>query len=67
MNILTKHKLAPMPTENSMDIPPKTAGKKVIEEGVIELNVENNTPELLAQLNAQYKQPKKESTNNKGR
>lgn len=41
----------PMPTENSIDIPPKTAGKKVIEEGEIELSLEKNTPELIEKLN----------------
>ena len=42
---------APMPTEKTLDIPPKTAGKKVIEEGEIILNLENNTPELISKLN----------------
>lgn len=42
---------APMPTENSIDIPPKTAGKKVIEEGEISISLEQNTPELIAKLN----------------
>ena len=42
---------SPMPTEKGIDIPPKTAGKKVIEEGEIELKLESNTPELIAKLN----------------
>ena len=50
---------SPMPTERSIDIPPKSAGEKVIEEGEIILNLENNTPELMAKLN--------KSKNNEGR
>jgi len=42
---------APMPTEKTLDIPPKTAGKKVIEEGTIILKVEPNNRELLEKLN----------------
>jgi len=42
---------SPMPTEKDLDIPPKSAGEKVIEEGEIELKLENNTPELLHKLN----------------
>lgn len=42
---------APMPTEQSLDIPPKTAEQKVIEEGEIILSLEPNTPELIAKLN----------------
>ena len=42
---------SPMPTESSIDIPPKTAGKKIIEAGEIELKLESNTPELIAKLN----------------
>lgn len=42
---------SPMPTERSIDIPPKTAGQKVIEEGEIVLKLEQNTPELIAKLN----------------
>lgn len=42
---------SPMPTEKSIDIPPKSAGEKVIEEGEIVLNLESNTPELIARLN----------------
>ena len=43
---------APMPTEKTLDIPPKTAGKKVIEEGEIILNLEPNTKELVDKVNA---------------
>ena len=43
---------SPVPTEKSIDIPPKTAGKKVIEEGEIVLSLEANTPELIAKLNS---------------
>ena len=42
---------SPMPTETSIDIPPKTAGQKVIEEGEVTLSLEENTPELIAKLN----------------
>lgn len=42
---------SPMPTENSIDIPPKTAGQKVIEEGEIVLSLEQNTTELIERLN----------------
>lgn len=42
---------SPIPTEKSIDIPPKSAGEKVIEEGEIILSLENNTPELIAKLN----------------
>ncbi len=42
---------SPVPTDKSLDIPPKTAGQKVIEEGEIVLNLEKNTPELIAKLN----------------
>ena len=42
---------SPIPTEKSLNIPPKTAGQKVIEAGEIELNLEKNTPELIARLN----------------
>jgi len=41
----------PIPTEKEINIPPKTAGQKVIEEGEIVLNLEDNTPELIAKLN----------------
>lgn len=41
---------SPMPTEKSIDIPPKTAGQKVIEEGEIELSLGQNTPELIKKL-----------------
>lgn len=42
---------SPIPTEKSIDIPPKSAGEKVIEEGEVILNLESNTPELIAKLN----------------
>ena len=42
---------SPVPTENSIDIPPKSAGEKVIEEGEIVLNLEPNTRELVEKLN----------------
>ena len=43
---------SPIPREKDIDIPPKTACEKVIEEGEIVLNVSNNTKELLDRLNA---------------
>ena len=43
---------SPIPKEKNIDIPPKTAGEKVIEEGEIVLNLESNTKELLDKLNA---------------
>ena len=43
---------SPVPKENDIDIPPKSAGEKVIEEGEIVLNLESNTKELLDKLNA---------------
>ena len=43
---------SPIPKDNDIDIPPKSAGEKVIEEGEIVLNLESNTKELLDQLNA---------------
>ena len=42
---------SPIPTEKSIDIPPKSAGENVIEEGEVILNLESNTPELIAKLN----------------
>ena len=44
---------SPIPKEDSIDIPPKSAGEKVIEEGEIVLNLENNNKELLDKLEAQ--------------
>ena len=43
---------SPVPKENDIDIPPKSAGKKVIEEGEVIINLESNTRELLDKLNA---------------
>lgn len=43
---------SPIPKEDSIDIPPKSAGEKVIEEGEIVLNLESNTKELLDKLDA---------------
>lgn len=45
---------SPMPTEDSIDIPPRTAAQKVIEEGEIEISVANNTPEIIAKLNEKH-------------
>ena len=42
---------SPIPKENDIDIPPKSAGEKVIEDGEIVLNLENNTKELIDRLN----------------
>lgn len=42
---------SPMPKEESIDIPPKTAGEKIIEEGEIILELENNSRELIEKLN----------------
>lgn len=42
---------APRPSENNIDIPPKTAGKKVIEAGDVVINLEENTPELVEAIN----------------
>ena len=44
---------SPIPKENEIDIPPKSAGEKVIEEGEIILSLEVNTPELLKKLEKQ--------------
>ena len=45
---------APMPKEDKhITIPPEKSGTKVIEEGEIELKLEQNTPELLKKLEAQ--------------
>ena len=45
---------APMAKEEkNIVIPPEKTGIKVIEEGEIELSVEQNTPELLRKLEAQ--------------
>ena len=44
---------SPIPKEDSIDIPPKSAGEKVIEEGEIVLKLENNNKELLDKLEAQ--------------
>lgn len=42
---------SPIPKEKDIDIPPKSAGEKVIEEGEMVLNLENNTKELIDRLN----------------
>ena len=44
---------SPIPKEEEIDIPPRTAAEKVIEEGEIVLTVEQNTPEILKKLEAQ--------------
>lgn len=43
---------SPIPTKENIDIPPKSAGEKVIEEGEIILNLEPNTKELVDKVNA---------------
>lgn len=43
---------SPVPTEEELNIPPQSAGEKVIEEGEVVLNLESNTKELLDRLNA---------------
>ena len=42
---------SPIQKEKDIDIPPKSAGEKVIEDGEIVLNLENNTKELIDRLN----------------
>ena len=62
----------PIPDDKGRaDIPPQTAEKKVIEAGAlfVEFDLEDNTPEVLAQLNAQQKakQNGQTSPDNRGR
>ena len=45
---------SPIPTENSLDIPPKAAGQKVIEEGVIEISAYDYDKEVLAKRDRKY-------------
>ena len=42
----------PIAKGKNIEIPPKSADEKVIEEGEIVLNLESNTKELLDRLNA---------------
>ena len=44
---------SPIPKEKEIDIPPKTAKEKIIEEGEIILSLEQNTPEILKKLEEQ--------------
>jgi len=44
----------PIPDEKKIDIPPKSAGKKVIEEGEVVINLESNTKELVDKVNRKY-------------
>lgn len=43
---------SPIPTEKDINIPPKSAGEKVIEEGEIVIRLEPNTKELVDKVNA---------------
>jgi hypothetical protein len=45
----------PIPDENkNIDIPPRTAGKKVIEEGEITISLEPNNKEIVDKVNKKY-------------
>lgn len=41
---------SPIPTEDNINIPPKSAGEKIIEEGEVILKLEPNTKELIDRL-----------------
>lgn len=45
---------SPIPDEENIDIPPKASGEKVIEEGTIILELEDNTPEVVEEYKRQH-------------
>lgn len=50
---------APMPNENSIDIPPKKSCEKVIEEGEVVIMLAPNLQELVMKANKQIEEKKK--------
>lgn len=51
----------PIPDKDkNIDIPPKTAGKKVIEAGEITINLEANTKEIVDAVNKKYGKEERE-------